>query len=303
MHFLQKTSLLLISLVIVCGMTEWLFEKYVLFANEASFTGKMHRFLYETHPEEIPIFGSSIANNTLIPDSISPNCFNYGMNGTEADVHLMLLEKELQKDKKGPMILHLSYKGMESYIGDVGIFIPFVQDTAIRSLLQSDSLYQFRYQIPAIRYYGWWFHYLKDVLKKDHGYSLRSKGANLLMVKTDNDDFQRQIKETLSEPSSFKQNPQLNRKLHRILQTYSNRKIVFVIAPHHASVYSNYQHINKQQAFLDTLAHYPQVKVFDFSHENYADSLFHDITHLNYIGAKRFSAELRDSLYKNKVLE
>lgn len=279
--------------------TQWVFERYVLFSNPCSNTGKIHHLLGQTSANEIAILGSSIANNDIIPDSIAQDCFNYGINASGTDVHLLMLEWELKKDKRAPIIVHLDHEGLFNYLGDVSVFVPFVADDSVKVLLQRDSMYQASFAVPAVRYFGLWFRYLKENMKKSVGYSECTKGANILKIAGDSMGLREQMERELENKKTFFIDPFLKAKMMRLLTAYPQRQIYFIHAPIHPVVYHAFDKKDEQKRFLGQLDSFPQVKVLDFSQQQYADTLFHDLWHLNMQGAKIFSVALRDSMRVN----
>ena len=66
--------------IIVALVIDQFFHHVVLARDiELSNTQKVKMLLEETHPEEIPVFGSSKARSAFIPDSLGPNVYNYAM--------------------------------------------------------------------------------------------------------------------------------------------------------------------------------------------------------------------------------
>ncbi|MGZ4056888.1 MAG: hypothetical protein ACXVPM_18390, partial [Bacteroidia bacterium] len=58
---------------------------------------------------EIPIFGSSRAAGSYIPDLLDTNCFNYGVEKTEHLLLELFLKNEYAKKKTTPIIINFDY--------------------------------------------------------------------------------------------------------------------------------------------------------------------------------------------------
>jgi hypothetical protein len=75
-----------------------------------------------------------------------------------------------------------------------------------------------------------------------------------------------------------------------------------VISPYHNSYFSNYRNESEMKLFLNYLDELPNAEVLDFSHHYYADSMLYNTSHVNYLGALKFSSQLKDSLNKMKAV-
>jgi hypothetical protein len=98
-------------------------------------------------------------------------------------------------------------------------------------------------------------------------------------------------------PFTFKNDPTLEASFFEVFKKYKQRLFIISVIPYHYSCFENdARGYIKAKAFLESLKKNLNVKVFDFSHAVYPDSLFFNTEHLNYQGAKRFSKELKDSI-------
>ena len=80
-RFLSRYLLpFVVVLTVFCLVWDYFLRETVIFETEIQGVAKLHR-IYEPHPGEIPIIGSSRALGSYIPDSIHPNAYNYGING------------------------------------------------------------------------------------------------------------------------------------------------------------------------------------------------------------------------------
>src|SRR4051812_1211544 len=94
-QFLLRMLLPLIFILSGAGLLfNYFFEKVIILNSELCGVYKINRIISETHPNEIPIFGSSRAEYGLFPDSLGHDFFNYGLSATQYDVTLFFLEQE-----------------------------------------------------------------------------------------------------------------------------------------------------------------------------------------------------------------
>ena len=102
-NFKEYLYRILLPLLLIVGCAgfifSYFFEEKIIYKSQNGGAYKVNRILKETHPDEIPIFGSSRAEGGIIPDSLGSNYFNYGLSGSKYDVTLFFLEEECKKVK------------------------------------------------------------------------------------------------------------------------------------------------------------------------------------------------------------
>ncbi len=153
-QFLARILLPLILIVSATGLLfNFVFEKKVILRSDVCGAYKVNRIINETHPAEIPIFGSSRAAYGYIPDSLGHNFFNYGLAGTNYNVVLFFLAHECAKVKTTPwVILNLDLNGLSNGIGDISNYILNANDAGVRRLLGAG--YKGYFRIPFVKYFG-----------------------------------------------------------------------------------------------------------------------------------------------------
>lgn len=291
---------ILLPLVLAIGaagvLFTYMFEQKVILNSQVVGAYKVNRIIKETHPDEIPIFGSSRAEGGFIPDTLGAGYFNYGLSGSKYDVTLFFLNEECRKKKNTPwIILNLDLDGLACGLGDVGNYIPNAGYGPVKDLLGTE--YKPYFSIPFLKYYGRFESYFRDYLNSRIQLTkFADKGAaiekNVLTAK----QFGELVAQRRNTQTTFTNDTSLQRRLEDIITRNPNRRFVFVVSPYHNSYFVQYTNPGDAEAFLGRLAAMKNVKVFDFSKMPLPDSLFFNTSHLNYKGAAIFSRQLRDSL-------
>ncbi len=177
-----RIAVLAAVVVLVLLGLDFIFTRYLIFAEEYSNQGKVKRLIENENPNEIPVFGASLARSSFIPDSISPHCYNYGMGKALYDVSRIMLDIECAKDKEAPIIFELNFRTFirdpESTI-NASTFIPHLNHPVIRKAMIDSDLHSWHYEIPGLRYYGNYFNYGVGPLRRLFGDKADSRGAIL----------------------------------------------------------------------------------------------------------------------------
>jgi hypothetical protein len=297
--FLVKVLLpFLLSLIIAGYLFGLFFEKKVILNSNICGAYKVNRIIKETHPEEIPIFGSSRAEGGYIPDMLGTNYFNYGLDGTGSSVMLFFLKEECKKKKKSPLIiLNFDLSGFDHPLGDISNYIYNAGYTPVKDLLGKN--YKSSFSIPFIKYYGQYETYLKYYLNNRLNLTkYTNKGASIEKNKMTSKRFNELVEQRKNSIAGFAQDTALKNEYLRIIAENPQRLFVFVVAPYHPSYFDGFKNLPEADFFLQKLREEKNVRVFDFSREVYADSLFINTTHVNYSGALRFNKDLKDSIAK-----
>jgi hypothetical protein len=296
-RFLYRILLPLIVIMSAAGLIfNYFFEQQVILKSDICGAYKVNRIITETHPTEIPIFGSSRAAYGFIPDSLGSNYFNYGLAGTNYDVVLFFLERECKKTKPSPwIILNFDLDGMIHSLGDVSNYILDAGDPQVQQLL--DKEYKPYFRVPFIKYFGRYETYLRLLLSSKIDLTkFTNKGASLEKNVLPQKEFDQLVAERKNAPTTFKNDPGLQQKLFDLIVAHPNRYFVFVVSPYHSSYFERYTNLPEAHAFLHRLSSFKNVKVFDFSRISLPDSMFLNTTHINYKGALVFNRQLKDSL-------
>jgi len=286
---------LLLVVSIVGLVFNYFFENQIILKSQISGAYKVNRIISETHPNEIPIFGSSRALMGLIPDSLGSDYFNYGINGTFYNVTLFFLEEECKKKKNRPwIILNLDPFGLGYGIGDVSSYVYNANNKEIKILL--DSNYKPYFSVPFIKYFGRFDNYYRLLLSnKIELTKITNNGATFEKNPLPKQDFERLVKERNDAMPAYQMNPVIKEKLLNIITSHPDRNFLFVIAPYHPSCPMG-DSIQSLKVFCQELSSYKNVIVYDFSKLLPDDDMFFNISHINYKGAILFSRAFKDSL-------
>jgi hypothetical protein len=283
----------IVTLVIIVGFFfSFIFEQSVIFKSQIGGASKVNKILSETIEGEIPIFGSSRAQGNFVPSILDDNCFNYGIDGAQANVWLFFLEEELKKNKNTPILINFDLLGLIYGHGAIGNYTPNWNSTK-DILVGKEELY---YNIPFVRYYGQYESYLRDYInekinltkKTDNGGSFEKN--TLVEAK-----FKELVKKRENTISSFDLNEELLFKFNKLINSTS-RSIVLVISPYHKSYFNKYENIEKADEYLISLSKIKNIKIIDLRNYIVEDRMFMNTTHLNYDGALVFSRKLKELL-------
>lgn len=283
-----------VCLLVIGQLTNYAFENYVVMNSQISGVSKINRILTQTHVKEIPILGSSRAEGSYIPELLGGNYYNYGIPGTQDDVMNFFLTEELKKDKETPVLINLDLDGINSAIGDIGNYLYNSDNEEVKKMLAEN--YSPLYAIPFLKYHGKFESYIKYYLNERLNLTkYTNRGGSFELNMLTRKKFDELVKEREETTTVFSNNKNLKETLlSLILRT--KRPIVFVVAPYHKSYFKKFLNLADANNFLNELSELPNVRVINFSQLNYPDSLYINTTHLNYLGAKIFSQQLKDSL-------
>jgi len=291
----------LIATFVLCWALDFLFTKLIVLDTEISNTGKINH-LITSDIETIPVFGSSRARCSYIPEILSPYIYNYGLDGTSLWATCALLNIEATKKSTKPIIINFDYDFFAA-IGDIKTYIPLCDNPSIKQLLVSRGLYKSYFKIPGIRYFNSFDYFIKEwlnqkfettkIVKRGYTFDKNQLFYNAASFKKDVEQRQQSIRE-------WRLDKKQNDLLIETIKSMPNRHFYIVAAPYHASYYKSISNIDAVKQYLHSLDSLPNVTSVDFCNHNYPDSLFNNTTHLNHWGAMRFSNELIKIINLNK---
>lgn len=289
----------LLIVVLIGGAIDYIFTQKIAFGSKALGSYKMHRLCSTESNLDIPIIGSSRAEVQYISDSIHPQCFNYGISGTGWNVAYYFMQSELAKKKESPIILNYDLTTSVSF-GDQGNYIPMAYNSNIRNLL-GDQL-KIYYFIPFFRYFGFFEYATKEYFNAKNTITCvyDNKGGKFEERVLNDAHFQSLLEKKRNKPDGFVPS-EYNNNMLTLLKT-TNRKIYVIVSPMHPVYKSTFKAYSESMQYVTSLDALPNVQVIDLSYIITADSLFHDPNHLNFMGAKIFSAKLQDTLSKIEPL-
>jgi hypothetical protein len=299
-NFKEFVKKLLFPVLLIVGLAtavfNWWFEKKIILGNPSCGAYKINRILTNADRNEIPIFGSSRAETSFIPELLDSRFFNYGLEGTQENVMMFFIEQECKKkDKASPLIIaNIDLDGIDRKNGDLLNYLYNSRDPDVKPLINE---YEYYHSVPFVRYLGQFENYFRYYLNNRTQLSKYAKDGAFIektvLPKKMMDDL---IEYRRTHQDVFKHDPGLKKKFFQTLTLNPDRYFVFVVPPYHSCYFSNYKNPQDARAFLNELRTLNNVRVFDFSGVIYPDSLFINTTHLNYNGALRFTKEFRDSL-------
>ncbi len=275
----------------------YFFEQKIILGNENCGAYKINRILTNTDPNEIPIFGSSRAENSYIPEILGDNYFNYGVEATQENIMLFFIREECKKkNKKSPLIiLNMDLDGINTKTGDIISYLYNSDNEKVRQLL--GDKFEMRYSIPFIKYVGQFENYIRYYLNNKMQLTRYSnKGAFIDKIVLPPKIMNELIEYRKRVADIFLNEEPLKVEFFNTLKANPDRQFVIGIVPYHSCYFTNYKNPEDAKAFVNELRAIPNVRVFDFSGVSYPDSLFINTTHLNYNGAVKFTKQFRDSL-------
>jgi len=321
------------ALFVVSALSlDFVWSKWVLMKSELSNERKLDRLLNHHDPNEIPVFGSSKARSAFIPDSLGNDFYNYGMEKCGFDVINFLLEVELSKDKESPIFIeynHRSFIKAPEHTINMATYLPHLANKKVMDFLQKNDRMEFRYRIPGLRYYGSYFYYFRYYMKQSTGSrKIVSKGGNFADVTLSKEVFgtlvsnrmqmmnrldelqlaindhtqavsasQRRELEYLKNFLWFTYDPDLVEAFEELVKSHPERRVYLVYTPQHWSELKGIANLNEMQAFFKSMEQgIENLEVIDLSNMELPDNGFKNTSHLNLLGARRFSSSLRDRL-------
>ena len=123
----RNSAFFIIAFIGVALGMDQVVQRWFIFNDPASNPSKIRRLVESEDPGEIPVFGSSKGRSAFIPDSLAPTVYNYSMERGNFDIVEFLLETELAKPRKTPVLLEFNHRYFihaPSYTIDMATFAP-----------------------------------------------------------------------------------------------------------------------------------------------------------------------------------
>jgi hypothetical protein len=178
--------------------------------------------------------------------------------------------------------------------GDLTNYLPNYNDADIRNYV-NDTLRWYQ-RVQGLRYFGHVEHYLKAYVGDHSSKNLSDRGGFFLLSPFSKPAFDELVTKRLNIPHAWYMDAAKSERFRKLLLAHPERRIYLVAAPIHKSYFQSMSGLEKADAWLAQLSDIPNLKVIDLSRVDYPDSLYLNTSHLNYLGAKRFSTELRSIL-------
>lgn len=245
---------------------------------------KMERLYSRWPANEIPIVGSSRAQQNIVPSLISPQCFNYGIDGesiAETIAHLRAIAVRGEADT--PVIVNIDPWDL---ISTADLFF------ADYTLAPQSGRTAMLDRIPGVRFYGRLRKSLTDWLNERKAVTKVIDNGAVLPMRTMSPDEWTAINARI-ESRSFKYDAEMRDSLIRAISSLSPRPVYVLVAPCSSRFRELYKGKEEMRSFYKMLDELPNAMVIDsFDAAQFPDSDFNDGTHLNRAGAEKYTASV-----------
>ena len=260
----------------------------------------MYRLFTCSENGEIPILGSSRAEAGFAPMEIANNAFNYGLSGSSARETAFHLKAVLSRPGHGLVIVNLDPWGLGngSFLGDYR----FVADnTLVKS--EPKICIPLADRLPGIRFQG-----------KTRGNLAQCMNNRLAVTKTmERGAILQRLSRNKMEwdyiiskcgPRGCACDKETKAMLEDVLSHNANHEVVFVVSPIAKPWWERFTGHKELSNLEEWLRRFPHVHVLGFTEtsQGYELSEFMDLTHLNEIGARRFSRSLKERLFSLELM-
>ncbi len=297
-HLLYFVLSLMIITVSALALNDVLNQQLVLNSTAAP-SYKTHRLFLTPPNEELPILGSSRAQAHYVPSLLSPNAFNYGIDGSGMYETLFHLKQAIRNQTKGPIIINLDPWGFHGEYTPclMADYLLAAQSPTVQEELFGCHTLSADYW-PGIRFYGTlrknlasWMNNRKAITKRV------DNGAVLLLTSRNATEWQHINEHIHTQTFSFA--PSWEAPLNECC-TQTTRPLIWVIGPTAPKWREQFNGLSQLHKFIEYLKSYPNNYVIDLYTPtiDYTESDFADATHLNEKGAIRFTTQLKDSLHQ-----
>lgn len=280
---------------------DWFVKHQLIGETPTHGAAKLYR-IQEPHPNEIPIFGSSRAQCSYIPDTLGPNYYNYGINGVGFAVMDIFLKRELaQANKTTPIILNFDFRMFAYQMGDLNAYLPHSEIPEVKALLKRHGFYSGHMRIPGLRYYGAIDAFTKDRLNERLQLTKAiNKGAAIERSVKSPEQMAVLVQKRKDSTERFDPDPALVEVLFQRIEAHPQRNFEIVVAPYHSAYYESIPDADLMSAkrLMERLDALPNARLIFFDTRQWPDSLFFNTTHVSRLGAIKMSQMLRDSLLK-----
>jgi hypothetical protein len=308
-------------------------SRWAVFSDPASNTSKVRRLILSQDPEEIPVFGSSKARSSFIPDSLGPTVYNYAMDRCNFDVTEFLMETELAKARKGPLLVEFNHRffvhAPELTI-DAATFVPNLDLPGVREYLERFGRFEYRFLVPGLRYFGAVRELLQQAIDDDGSSRVANKGGLFteraappallasqvaarersiaLRKKLEHDEHD--VKEALLPEDRYRLeylkayllfSAPADRvaRFEELVASRPDRPILVVYTPQHWSEVEGISNYDEIPALFRALERrHPNLHFYDYSHMKLPDSAFKNSSHVDNEGARAFCAAFKKDAHQ-----
>ncbi|NVJ47617.1 MAG: hypothetical protein HWE07_10835 [Cytophagia bacterium] len=283
--------------------------RLVVYREEWFGSSIVRRAFENNDPNEIPIFGSSMAQRSYIPEILGEHFYNYGRAGSNYQKIYPLVEKEFQKRRTSPIIIDF-YSNFLNFQEDYTIrsrdFLPIANEPLAEELLKDFDMYSPAFKIPGIRYFGFFPDYWSDMKKMipEQERNYFNQGGAFYLPETPKEEFDEYVEKRLKLFHPFAIDPKLEKRFIQTIASRPDRQVILVMSPSHKSAYGTEIQFEEMVNYLNQLAEqFSHVHVIAFDGRDYPDDHFKDTLHPNYKGAKKFSQALKEALERQGLLQ
>lgn len=285
---------LAVGAVVVLGVFDYVTTNYLVFSQPMNGAQKINQAVSIADPNQVGIFGSSRASGSYITTTIHPDAWNYGIEFSQYRLMEIMLRAYLKGPGDRPVVVNLDYEIYQNWKGSEANYVPNLSISGVEDLLGKQ--YHWTHRVPGLRYFGIVDDYAKTQLASIRRRHPIDRGGFYLDVVVPPKEFAKLAAARAAKVNRFHFDALRHRRFLKMIQRHPDREFYMVVAPYHSSYYAQFEGEEYYQIFKRTLAAQPNVHFFDYRHDFYPDSLWHNTTHLTYEGAKIFSARLRADL-------
>ncbi len=301
----------------------------VIFSDPDANPSKIKRLITSDDPNEVPVFGSSKARSAFIPDSLGPDVYNYGMERCNFDVVEFLLETELAKPRKGPVLIEFNHRFFVHAPGhtiDAATFVPNLALPGVRGFLEENHRFEYRFLVPGLRYFGAVQEYLRKGANEEGSTSRSSEkgglftdraappallknqvGARLRAIEQQQglQHARDEVEKAISAEGRMKLryldgfllfNAPPNRvaRFEELVASRPDRQILVAYTPQHWSELKGISNFDEITALFEAMeGRHANLHFYDYSHMQLPDSAYKNSSHLNNMGARAFCAAFK----------
>lgn len=279
----------------------------------------------ESHPNEIAIFGPSIARNAYYCDSLGANYYNYSMENAGVVINELMLRLETSKrEKTAPVIMDFHFRFLEVDTTGASVnlrtYLPFTNDSRVREFLREHGRSRPHQSLKGARYFGVYSSYAKDYLAEVfQPRKLYHRGGVFNKKAPAQAAFDKKIEARRNagpQPYSWTETPQSRRRgdllgsqeyvnrLDSIIAANPQRLFILMGSPRHYTVLEALEptggYDDMKNYGREMLKKHSNVRVVIFE-ADYPDSYFKDTGHLSLEGARIFSGQMRRAMEANSL--
>jgi hypothetical protein len=294
----QSWLLAAITFGVLALASDFLWTRVVIPGATTSGASKIDHLLSE-NGSEVPIFGDSTAHDDYVPELLGDDYFNCSTPAVCYDVWNVLLQIEVKKHKRTPIMFGMSAGNDNVGAGDPNNYVPFARRSEIRHMLDRFGMMEWRYWVPGLRYFGRYDYYLRDYLsarlsrtkKTVRGYTFDS-----MPQRFDRQTLEEIIKKREKEGYGFHPFPDQVSLFLDIIKNTPQRTFIIVFSPLHPAASAHFKNQEGFERHLAKLRSLPNVVVLDYTRMEFPEEFFGDTLHLNQTGAAEFSRRLAGQL-------